>query len=378
MPEFVSPDFISGNSAEEIQSRMMNSLPAGIDDMPGGFPYDFTMPTALEKSELIQFHLVRTLMLMFPMWAWDEWLDYHAETIGITRRSATCAECDLMITGTPGTQIPAGSGFATQAKDNESSIVFYTSDSAEIALDGTVKVHVVCSTPGRKGNVAAGTIILMLKKITGIDSLTNEFAATGGVDRESDESLRERIQEANEADMASFVGNNSDYIRWAKEVPGVGSVNVIPLAHGNGTVELVISSDNGEPADEELLKNVYDYIISPNEPLNRKAPIGATLSVVAPETMVINYTANIALKGGYAKETVIADFKDRLRNCYEEAQIEGILRYTRLAGILSATDGVKDFETFSVNGSEENIMVGEARYLKTGTVEFVEISMMEV
>ena len=41
------------------------ALPDGIDDMPGGFPYDFTMPTAIEKSELIQFHLVRTLMLMF-------------------------------------------------------------------------------------------------------------------------------------------------------------------------------------------------------------------------------------------------------------------------------------------------------------------------
>lgn len=68
--EFVPPDFVSGSNPEEIQERMMNNLPADIDDMPGGFPYDFTMPTALEKSELIQFHLVRTLMLMFPMWAW--------------------------------------------------------------------------------------------------------------------------------------------------------------------------------------------------------------------------------------------------------------------------------------------------------------------
>lgn len=72
--EFVPPDFVSGSNPEEIQERMMNNLPADIDDMPGGFPYDFTMPTALEKSELIQFHLVRTLMLMFPMWAWDDGL----------------------------------------------------------------------------------------------------------------------------------------------------------------------------------------------------------------------------------------------------------------------------------------------------------------
>ncbi len=59
--EFTPPEFIDNNTPEEIQSRMMNALPEGIDDMPGGFPYDFTMPTAIEKSELIQFHLVRTL-----------------------------------------------------------------------------------------------------------------------------------------------------------------------------------------------------------------------------------------------------------------------------------------------------------------------------
>lgn len=72
IPDFVPPEFVSDSNPEDIQERMMTSLPADIDDMPGGFPYDFTMPTALEKSELIQFHLVRTIMLMFPMWSWGE------------------------------------------------------------------------------------------------------------------------------------------------------------------------------------------------------------------------------------------------------------------------------------------------------------------
>ena len=67
--EFTPPEFVDGAEPEEIQQRMMDALPDGIDDMPGGFPYDFTMPTAIEKSELIQFHLVRTLMLMFPQYA---------------------------------------------------------------------------------------------------------------------------------------------------------------------------------------------------------------------------------------------------------------------------------------------------------------------
>lgn len=54
-PEFNRPEFLEGNSAEEIHERMMNNLPDDIDDMPGGFPYDMTMPAALEKRRNYQF-----------------------------------------------------------------------------------------------------------------------------------------------------------------------------------------------------------------------------------------------------------------------------------------------------------------------------------
>ena len=80
-PEFILPEFVKNNSADEIHQRMMNNLPDGMDDMPGGFPYDFTKPAALEKSELIQYHIVRALMLAFPQYAWDRWLDLHGQKV---------------------------------------------------------------------------------------------------------------------------------------------------------------------------------------------------------------------------------------------------------------------------------------------------------
>ena len=70
--KFVAPEFIDNSDPDTVQSRMMNNLPVDISDMPADFPYDFTMPTAIEISRLIQYNLVRTLMLMFPMWAWGE------------------------------------------------------------------------------------------------------------------------------------------------------------------------------------------------------------------------------------------------------------------------------------------------------------------
>ena len=89
--EFVTPEFIDNSDPDTIQSRMMNNLPVDISDMPADFPYDFTMPTAIEISRLIQYNLTRTLMLMFPMWAWGEWLDLHGVSAKVTRKQASRA-----------------------------------------------------------------------------------------------------------------------------------------------------------------------------------------------------------------------------------------------------------------------------------------------
>ena len=34
-PEFIKPDFLEDCSIDDIHRRMMNNLPADIDDMPG-------------------------------------------------------------------------------------------------------------------------------------------------------------------------------------------------------------------------------------------------------------------------------------------------------------------------------------------------------
>lgn len=107
-PEFNRPEFLEGNSAEEIHERMMNNLPDDIDDMPGGFPYDMTMPAALEKDEIINFHIVRALMISFPEYAWDEWLDLHGRQVHLTRHEAEPAFGYVKITAAEGTEILSG------------------------------------------------------------------------------------------------------------------------------------------------------------------------------------------------------------------------------------------------------------------------------
>lgn len=370
--EFTPPEFVDGAEPEEIQQRMMDALPDGIDDMPGGFPYDFTMPTAIEKSELIQFHLVRTLMLMFPQYAWGDWLDLHAAAAGIERRSAGYASGSVTVTGDPGTVIPDGAIFCTEATDSTPALEYAADSMAIIPESGSVTVEVTAVEAGRESNTKKNTVVFALTSIKGLSTVNNPDDITGGTDVESDEDLLERIEEENFRDGATFIGNDSDYIRWAKEVVGVGDCIVVPTWNGPGTVKLIIVDSNGEPANARLIEAVYDHIVSPHDRSLRLLPTAcAELTVEAATTKKISYTCTgLVYDDTTDIPTIVSQFKELVMKEYSEAKVEGILVYNQVRPLITDIPGVSDFDTFLMNGAEENIPLSNDEYAATDQVDF--------
>lgn len=370
--EFTPPEFVDGAEPEEIQQRMMDALPDGIDDMPGGFPYDFTMPTAIEKSELIQFHLVRTLMLMFPQYAWGYWLDLHAAAAGIERRPAGYASGSVTVTGDPGTVIPDGAIFCTEATDSTPALEYAADSMAIIPESGSVTVEVTAVEAGRESNTKKNTVVFALTNIKGLSTVNNPDDITGGTDVESDEDLLERIEEENFRDGATFIGNDSDYIRWAKEVVGVGDCIVVPTWNGPGTVKLIIVDSNGEPANARLIEAVYDHIVSPHDRSLRLLPTAcAELTVEAATTKKISYTCTgLVYDDTTDIPTIVSQFKELVMKEYSEAKVEGILVYNQVRPLITDIPGVSDFDTFLMNGAEENIPLSNDEYAATDQVDF--------
>ena len=370
--EFTPPEFVDGAEPEEIQQRMMDALPDGIDDMPGGFPYDFTMPTAIEKSELIQFHLVRTLMLMFPQYAWGNWLDLHAAAAGIERRPAGYASGSVTVTGDPGTVIPDGAIFCTEATDSTPALEYAADSMAIIPESGSVTVEVTAVEAGRESNTKKNTVVFALTSIKGLSTVNNPDDITGGTDVESDEDLLERIEEENFRDGATFIGNDSDYIRWAKEVVGVGDCIVVPTWNGPGTVKLIIVDSNGEPANARLIEAVYAHIVSPHDRSLRLFPTAcAELTVEAATTKKISYTCTgLVYDDTTDIPTIVSQFKELVMKEYSEAKVEGILVYNQVRPLITDIPGVSDFDTFLMNGAEENIPLSNDEYAATDQVDF--------
>ncbi|MDR2168106.1 MAG: hypothetical protein LBE35_09710 [Clostridiales bacterium] len=85
---YTPPDFLQGQTVDVIHERMMAAMPDDLDKSELSIPWDFTRPAANEKALLIELELNETIQLIFPHWAYAEWLDLHAELEGLVRRAA--------------------------------------------------------------------------------------------------------------------------------------------------------------------------------------------------------------------------------------------------------------------------------------------------
>ena len=356
MADFETPDFLR-DTVETIHERMLSVLPSHIDSSEGGFAWDYTRPNALEIARFIQFNLYSSIQMILPVFASGEWLSYHAQTRGLSRRAATQATGEITVTGRQGAVIPQGSLFSTVTVGEQLSVDFETTQPGEIPESGTLTIPVRCTQSGTVGNVPAGTIVLIASSLPGVNTVTNGSACSGGTETEDDESLRARILEYDRGQGESFVGNMADYKRWAMSVPGVGAAIVIPAQDDSGLVTIVVTDSNGAPATEELCQDVYDYIMRPDAPEERPAPINALLLVKPPESLQITISATVEFLDGFSEETVKESFQKSVTAYFGDAPDDGEIKYTRIAALLSAVEGVNDFKNLLLDGGTKNISV---------------------
>lgn len=402
---YTAPDFLEGQSVNEIHQRMLNVLPNDVDKSENSIFWDVTRPPSTEKAEFVQFELNETIKLIFPQWAYGVWLDYHAQLRGVERKRANQSSGTLLVTGVEGTEIPAGFQFATPANVStvSSSVLFRATEATTLSGEKdaqnlvSVSIEIEAASGGTLGNVAADTVKLMVTPLSGISYISNPEAITGGTEEETDSDLRERVLEAIRYGV-SYTGCNADYIRWAKEVPAVGYVIVDPewndpslpesfhyvdhygTTRCAGSVRLIIVDENGQPANEQILEEVYLHIMGDGiTDVARLAPIGAHLTVVAPEDLVVDISAKVVLEEEEELETVLARFVVNLSAHWlavaMDAQTAELgtssVRWAQVGAVLAKTTGVHDYTDLTINGGEENILVTQAQYPTTGKVDVV-------
>ncbi len=331
---------------ENILNNMLSRVTNDVDKREGSVIYDALAPCAYQLAQTY-FKMNNFLDLVSGDTAVGEYLDRVVKDYGITRKPATSAVRRIVTTGAVDVGSRWGLGETTYCITAKLSEYNYSA---------------VCEQTGSIGNIYAG-VLENIDNINGITATLTDIL-TSGEDEENDDNLRARFY--TQIQSAATSGNADDYRNWALDVPGCGDAKVYPLWNGPGTVKVLVVDENME-IDNTLPDKVYDYI-------EKVRPIGATVSVVNPESLLINISVKVVLNGTKTLDDVKAAFTESLRAYLKDTVFEIYsVSYAKIGSLLLSTAGVEDYNTLLLNDSTDNIVIGDTELPICNTVVLAEV-----
>ena len=297
----------------------------------------------------------------FPQTAQGMYLDYHAETRGITRGAAEKAAGVIRFAAADKVTAACPIEKGTVCMTAEG-VRFETTEDATIAVGSQwVDVPAQAAEAGAGGNVIAGTVTLLSAMPVGVVQCTNPAAFSGGCDAESDEALRRRV-------LASYQrlpngANAAYYEQEAMRYPGVAAAKAVGRARGIGTVNVVIATHAGVP-DAALLAAV-------ETDLQKKREIAVDVKVLAPAVETVAVTAALKAAPGYTFAEVKAGAQSALEALFTGELLGKSVTTARLLTLLCGVEGV---ENVHLTAPAADVAVGSTELPMLGTVTISELT----
>lgn len=334
---------------DDLLQEMLEKVPSDVDKREGSIIYDALAPCAYFLAQQ-NFQMEHFIDLVFPDTAVGEYLDRIVLSYGLKRKEATASVRKMKATA----EVSLGTRWGIN------NLVYVVTD--RISPDEAV-YEVTCEMAGDIGNQYSGAL-QPISNVTGVSAELTDII-TAGTDLETDEALRERLY--TKVRLPATSGNAYHYQQWALEVPGAGDAKVFPLADGPGTVTILVIDSNKE-ISRSLPEEVAAYI-------ETVRPIGATVTVKAPETVNISITANILLDGSRSREQITEDYKKAADQFLKDTIFDTYrISHAKLGSLLLDVPGVEDFEDFLLNSSLGNVTIGEKQIPVLGDVVLTEVS----
>lgn len=352
-------------SVAEIEEEILKNISDDYVKEPGTFTRDLIKTFAIESHALEEKLINVYKKLDVYNLSSDELERFVEQRKGVKRKCANSSKGILTVEGNG--KIKIGDIFETENGTRYKSI-------ENIVISGNGKVRIESVIPGSNGNVGSNSIIMMPITIQGITRIYNEEQLIDGYDAETDESLRERY--LIEIQKPATSGNIYHYMQWGREVTGVGDVRVFPLWNGNNTVQMVIIDDNKVNANAELVKRVQDYV-DPKGERNEtwgtgtgQAPIGAYCTVTSAIPKAININTRLILKRGYDIEKLKPLIKEEIKKYLKSIAFKrDAVSYALLSSWILNIEGVQEWTTFTLNGTQSNVAIGEKEVAIMGEVQ---------
>lgn len=355
---------------DELLSGMLSAVPTNVDKREGSIIFDTLSPAALEFAKAYM-GLDSVLNNAFAETATRAYLVKIAKERGLTPEPATNAilKGEFNFISNDGSYI--GEVISEGARFNLDKINYLAvaqlvndSDQNITVLDNNGNIitvgkkeyipgawQVKCETPGIEGNKHFGSMT-PIETISGLTKAELTDLLIPGEDEEDTEVFRQRY--FNSLSSEAFGGNRANYIKWVKEIDGVGQVKVKRTPNGGGTVGIIITDSEGNPASAELISSVKKTL-DPEEYTGQGeglAPIGHKVEVsTVTERSIDVYFHNVEYEDGVSTsdirieiEQVLKDYASEINDTWEDNTVIKVYAAQILARCLDIS-GIVNIES---------------------------------
>jgi uncharacterized phage protein gp47/JayE len=268
--------------------------------------------------------------------------------------------------------IPVGIAISTAANTQSFLVTADSTNAAYSAATGgytlaagvaSLNVAVVAATVGSAGNVQPGAIALLSSAVSGVDTVTNAEALTGGIDAESDAAFRGRfgnylasLSRATNIAIGSTISGIQQGLSYAinENIDQAGATQM-------GHFVVTVDDGSGDPP-ASLLSAVQQAV-------DAIRPVGTSFAVQGPVVAPANVAVTITTATGASHTAAVAAVATALETYIASLPVGAILSYTRLAQLAyGASSTVTNLSGLLLNGGTVDLSPPLFGVVRAGTV----------
>jgi uncharacterized phage protein gp47/JayE len=256
--------------------------------------------------------------------------------------------------------IPVGTNVSVVANTQSFVVVADTTNpSYSVALGGytlaagvaSLNVTVAASIAGSAGNVQPGSIALMSSAVSGVDTVTNMGALTGGIDAESDAAFRARfgnylasLSRATDIAIGSTIAGIQQGLSYtiSENINQAGNAQM-----GN----FVVTVDDGSGNPSTNLLNAVQQAVG------EIRPVGTSFAVQKPLVTLADVAVTIITTTGTSHNAAVAAVGTAIETYIAALPMGRTLSYTRLAQLaFDASSAVSNLSGLLLNGGTADLV----------------------
>lgn len=251
----------------------------------------------------------------------------------LTRRLPTYATTNVLFTRSNDTieeTLQAGC-LCTTVNDSTGIRKDYILQDDVTFIEGVSEAYgvVQCTTSGTFGNTTADSIVVVRNNSIGINEITNPSEVNNGVDIETDEEFRTRIQNH----KLGLLGANRSCIRDAAlSVEGVTYAFVNQDNITSGVSYLYVNNQDGN-LDISIINEVRDAV-------NEVRAEGVTINVSRSKVRLVSIDVTVHLLNNFFDNNITTTIKTSIKNFINSLKPSSYLRFSDLYSCIDGITGV--------------------------------------